>query len=972
MSSPGLQLDRIAVQQTVQEVVQRLLDELGSHRGLAEIRSAVHADSVQALHLERDLGLGSLERVELMVRAGDAFHARLPDELMADANTLGDVITAIEQQIANGAATEVRNGTVAAVRGNDSAAGESFAATAAELGLDKAETLIEVLRRRARAEPDRVHLRLREDDGSSSEITLGALFERVTAIARGLENMGIAPGERVAILLPTGAEFFHVFLGAQMAGAIPVPIYPPFRADRIEEYASRQSAILRSAEVSWMVTFSRAEKVARMLKPKVPSLRGVTTAAQLAHVATRPGQLASERGVRGEDIAFLQYTSGSTGDPKGVTLTHANLLANIRAIAGAIDFNPRDQAISWLPLYHDMGLIGAWMTPLYCGSPLTLMSPLAFLSRPERWLWAIHQSRGTITAAPNFAYELCVRKVTDEQIAGIDLSSMRCMLNGAEPVNPVTLERFAERFAKYGFRGEAMLPVYGLAENSVALTFPPKGRGPLVDTIERGNFEREGRATPASAGTADSDVLSFVSCGSPIEGNEIRLVDDKGEDVPERVEARLWFRGPSATTGYYRNPEATRAVMRPEGWIDSGDRAYCVDGEYYITGRAKDIIIKAGRNLYPHEVEELAGSVKGVRKGCVVAFGAVDAQAGTERLVVVAESNERGAARQQEIIAAIQQKISESLGLPPDLVELVPSGTVPKTSSGKLRRDSTKQLYLSGRLGVRRAPAWMQVARLAAASVPHRAASAVRRGVQAIYGAYFLLMVGLLAASVWAVLQIVPDKALAARIAHRMNRAFFILVGCPLRVEGMEHLAALIPVRGKEPRPGALIACNHTSFIDVVVLLALVGHYDFRFVAKQEVMSYPFIGGILRKLGFYSFVRESREARLKQADEVEEGLRRGQSVLIFVEGTFTPAPGLRPFQLGAFKAAAASGRPVIPMAVRGTREILRDETILPKPGRVTLTICPPLEPAGTGWREILRLRDAARTAIGQHCGEPVL
>jgi 1-acyl-sn-glycerol-3-phosphate acyltransferase len=272
----------------------------------------------------------------------------------------------------------------------------------------------------------------------------------------------------------------------------------------------------------------------------------------------------------------------------------------------------------------------------------------------------------------------------------------------------------------------------------------------------------------------------------------------------------------------------------------------------------------------------------------------------------------------------------------------------------------------------------MQVTRLAVRTVPHRAVSLARRGVEAIYGVYFLTMVALLATSVWALLHILPNRALAARIGHHMNRAFFYLVGCPLRLEGLEYLDALVPVRGKTTRPGApkagaLLACNHTSFIDVVVLLALVGHYDFHFVAKQEVMSYPLIGGILRKLGFYSFVRESREARLKQADEVEEGLRRGQSALIFVEGTFTPAPGLRPFQLGAFKAAAASGRPVIPMALRGTRAILRDQTILPKPGgNVTLTISPALQPAGSDWHEVLRLRDATRAAIGQSCGEPVL
>jgi fatty-acyl-CoA synthase len=978
VSTARLQLDRAAVAESVQEVVQQLLDELGNHRGLEEIRNASRAESINALHLDRDLGLGSLERVEFIVRAGGAFRLQLPDELMAKADTLGDVISALEQQLGQGSAatSESRFRASAASRASD-----SLSASAAELGLGSAETLIEVLRRRGRAEPERLHIRLREDEGGTALITCGGLLERVTAFARGLENLGIAPGERIAILLPTCRDFFSVFLGAQMAGAVPVPIYPPFRPDRIEEYAARQSAILRSAGVSWMITFSRAEKVARLLKPQVPSLRGVSTTEQVEDLSRRPGSATSARRIRGEDIAFLQYTSGSTGDPKGVTLTHANLLANIRAIAEGFDFGPHDQAISWLPLYHDMGLIGAWLTPLYVGAPLTIMSPLAFLSRPERWLWAIHQQRGSVTAAPNFAYELCVRKVSDEQIEGIDLSSMRLMLNGAEPVNPVTVERFCERYARYGFPRGALMPVYGLAENSLGVTYTPPGRGPLVDRIERATFEREGRAVPlaespapgsAQSAETESAELSFVSSGVPFPQNEVRIVDETGNDVPERVEGRLWFRSPSATSGYYRNPAATQALLKGNGWLDSGDRAYLAGGEAYITGRAKDIIIKAGRNLYPHEVEELAGSVSGVRKGCVVAFGVSDAQSGTEKLIVVAESSQRSAARREEIAAHIREKLAEGIGLPPDDVEVVAPGTVPKTSSGKLRRDSTKQLYVAGKLGRRRLPVWLQVTRLAAKAAPREVSGALKRAWEAVYGAYWLLMVVLLAATVWTVLNIVPRRSWAVRLSQKIIRGFFILVACPLRVEGIENLAGVGTLWGEPSRGGALLVSNHTSYSDSVVLLALISHYNFRFVAKQEVMSYPFIGGILRKLGFFSFVRESREGRLKQADEVEEALRQGDSVMIFPEGTFTPAPGLRPFQLGAFKAAASAGRPVVPLSLRGTREILRDETILPKRGRVTLTIGTPLHPTGAAWQDILQLRDAARAAIGSHCGEPIL
>src|SRR5438477_80190 len=224
-----------------------------------------------------------------------------------------------------------------------------------------------------------------------------------------------------------------------------------------------------------------------------------------------PAHITGRRARHSGDIALLQYTSGSTGDPKGVTLTHANLLANMRAIGGAIGMGPGDVGVSWLPLYHDMGLIGAWLTLLHFGVPLAVMSPLAFLTRPERWLWAFHKHRGTVTAAPNFAYELCIRKVADKDIEGLDLSSWRVAMNGAEPVNPETMERFSTRFARYGFRAEAHLPVYGLAESSLAVTVPPLNRGVVVDRVDRETFTSQGRAVPIS--NSSGNAISFVSSG---------------------------------------------------------------------------------------------------------------------------------------------------------------------------------------------------------------------------------------------------------------------------------------------------------------------------------------------------------------------------------------------------------------------------------------------------------------------------
>jgi len=963
VATASRQLDRAAVQEQVAEIVGQLLAELGSHQPLQAVRGAAH--------LDRDLGLGSLERVELLLRLGAAFGSRLPDRVVAEADTMDDLVDALLLHARDTDAEPLEPFSAPRPIG---AAHSSVRSDTR--GIESAETLQDVLRHRARADGSRPHLYLREEDGRTSAVTFGELYERAEACARGLARRGVAPGDTVAIMLPTSQEFFFTFAGALLAGAIPVPIYPPFRADRIAEYAERQSAILRNAGARLLVTFRQAERVARLLTPRIPSLAGVVNASRLTEVTPAEPAAPLPR-ANAQEIALLQYTSGSTGEPKGVILTHANLLANIRAIGEAIEVRSDDAAVSWLPLYHDMGLIGAWMLPLYFGLPLAVLSPLAFLSRPERWLWAVHHHRATLGAGPNFAYELCVRKIADRDIEGLDLSSWRLALNGAEPINPETLERFADRFARYGLHREALLPVYGLAEASLAVAMPPLGREPRVDRIERDAFEREGRAVPAAPGARpdDPNVAAFVSVGRPVPRHEVRIVDSSGCDASERVEGALWFRGPSATRGYYHNPEATQALF-PEGeapggpqvsagdqWVDSGDRGYQADGEIYVTGRVKDIIIKAGRNLYPHEIEELAGRVAGVRKGCVVAFGITDDAAGTERLVVVAEVREKD---RERIARAITDEVTSALGLPPDVVELLPPQSIPKTSSGKLRREETRKLYLAGKLAAPVTPTWLQVAKLAAISGAHAARRQVRRALELAYGVYAAVVFVAWIVPTWLLVVLASGRRQAARITSPALRLYMALVGCRIRVEGREHL----------DRDNSLVfVSNHASYTDVLFLMAALGS-DYRFVAKIEVHSIPLIGTFLRKLGHVAFDRSDPQARLHQAEELEELLRRGESVFVFPEGTFTAQPGVRPFQLGAFKAAVGAGRPICPVALRGTRGFLRDGTYLPRPSSVTLTVLPPLEPvrdaAPSDWHEMVRLRDAARAIIAQHCGEPIL
>ena len=540
--------------------------------------------------LDRDLGFDSLGRMELLLRTERAFNIELPADALQSAETVGDLLRVARRSAV--ARPTSPGGTTIALR---SPAIVPPRSDIAHRGTPQDATILtDVLAWHVQAHPEQTHIVCLEGD-AEQRISYRQLAVASAAVAAGLQRAGVVPRQTVAIMLPTSPEYFSTYFGILIAGAIPVPIYPPARASQLEDHVVRHTRILDSAQVCMLVTVSEAMVVARLLQARVPGLRHVTTPERLAQGGGTPTPVA----VSGDSIAFIQYTSGSTGNPKGVALTHANLLANIRAMARAVEATPDDVFVSWLPLYHDMGLIGAWLGPLYVGFPLVSMSPLAFLSKPLRWLQAIHHWRGTLSAGPNFAYELCLKRIDDAALAGLDLSSWRLAFNGAEAVSPDTVRRFAERFAVCRLRPEAVTPVYGLAEACVGLLFPPLGRVARTDAIQRAPFEREQRAVPAEAD--DAGALRFVACGRPLPGHAIRIVDESGLEAGERVEGRLEFKGPSATRGYFRNPEQTAKLFHDD-WLDSGDRAYVADGDVYITGRVKDIVIRGGRNLYPPEI----------------------------------------------------------------------------------------------------------------------------------------------------------------------------------------------------------------------------------------------------------------------------------------------------------------------------------------------------------------------------------
>jgi 1-acyl-sn-glycerol-3-phosphate acyltransferase len=654
----------------------------------------------------------------------------------------------------------------------------------------------------------------------------------------------------------------------------------------------------------------------------------------------------------------MQYTSGSTGDPKGVVLTHANLLANIRAMGEALEASSADIFVSWLPLYHDMGLIGAWLGTLYYGAPTIIMPPLAFLADPGRWLRVMGRHRATLSAAPNFAFELCCKNVRDEDIHGLDLSSLRMVVNGAEPVSPATIDRFTQRFAKYGFPPEAMAPVYGLAENSVGLAFPPVGRRPIVDRVQRLALSRDGRAIAASAD--DTTALEFVACGRPIPRHQVRIVDDADLELPDRTEGRLQFKGPSATQGYFRNPEKTRALFDGE-WLESDDRAYIANGDIFITGRIKDIIIKAGRHIYPHELEEFVGGIDGVRKGCVAAFPTMDERTGTERLVLLVETR----LTDPEATAALKKKIAESsaahLDMSPDEVMIVPPHTVPKTSSGKIRRSAARALYETGTLAQKGHALWWQLIRLTLSSVRMRSRRAGHLAVEFLYATYWWGLLIAMAVWVWISVLLLPRRSWRQAAIHRAARAFLWLTGSAPEVE-----AETWP-----PERDVILVSNHSSYLDSLVIAATVPG-SLTFVAKEELAGQRVAGPFLHRIGTLFARRTDAAGGVEDTQRQLEAVRAGERIVSFPEGTLTRMPGLLGFRLGAFLVAAQAGVPVVPITIRGTRSILRGDQWFPRRGKIFVHIGRPLAADGTGFDAAVRLRDSARALMLKWSGEPDL
>jgi fatty-acyl-CoA synthase len=512
-------------------------------------------------------------------------------------------------------------------------------------------------------------------DGTERLLSFHDIAAEAGRRAARLAARGLHKGDRLAMVLPEGEQFVLSFLAALFAGVVPVPIYPQLSFKNIEGYHETVAHIARASGAAMLLTTAATKPFVEPVATRVAGL-GILTCEELEgsapalHVDARP-----------DDLAFLQFTSGSTSRPKGVMVTHGNLRANAEAfMVHGLDRDPAvDKGVSWLPLFHDMGLIGFVVGPLFTNVPCVFLPTASFVRAPRLWLEKIHQHRGTITYAPNFAYALVAKRMRDRDVEGLDLSCLRIAGCGAEPIQARSLREFADRLAPAGFDPRAFLPSYGMAEATLAITFAPLRDGLRTDVTAAGS--------------------ELVDCGVPFPEHELAIVDEAGARLGERQVGQIVTRGPSVTPGYFNEPDLTAQTYRPlpgdagGPWLHTGDLGYLAGGRLFVCGRVKDIVIVRGRNYYPSDIEWAVSELPGVRRGNAVAFGVnVDGQ---EQLVVCCEGAASDAAAIKEATSAC---IAAQFGLTAYEVVVSPLASLPRTSSGKPQRRKTREMYLDGSL----------------------------------------------------------------------------------------------------------------------------------------------------------------------------------------------------------------------------------------------------------------------------------
>ena len=552
------------------------------------------------------------------------------------------------------------------------------------------KTFSDVLRQKYEEDPDQVILTMLEQGENDQAITYQELIDGANAYSQIYKASGILPGEVIILILQHGRDLIYAFWGAILYGAIPSIM--PFLTEKLlpERYREGLSSLISITKPSAIVTYPDFEDDVKIVLGKSEVVRAVILSNQIDETVPTDFTKLSGLNCAPQDIVLLQHSSGTTGLQKGVALSHEAVFNQLESYSRAIHLDKNDVIVSWLPLYHDMGLIAGFLMPILTGTHLVIMSPFEWVRAPYRLMQAISKYNGTLVWLPNFAYNFCAKKVRDRHLEGVDLSSWRAVINCSEPMRWDSQQAFLKRFEPYGFQASALQTCYAMAENVFAVTQGGVDDPVEVDVIDREALQTEKMARPAKENQPN---VMMVSAGKPIDKTEVKVVNSNGEALPERHIGELIVHSNCMLTEYYHRPDVTEKAFI-DGWYSTGDYGYIADGAIYITGRKKDLIIVGGKNVYPQDLEHLAMDVPGVHPGRVIAFGVFNDRAGTEDVVIVAEVDTEDPDERQNISDLIRQVVSRGSDVVPRHVYLVGRHWIVKTSSGKKARSATKEKYL--------------------------------------------------------------------------------------------------------------------------------------------------------------------------------------------------------------------------------------------------------------------------------------
>lgn len=552
-------------------------------------------------------------------------------------------------------------------------------------------TFFQTLKKHYSETPERIAVTLQYPRKDDQQLTYKSLLDGANAYAQHYAAQGIARNEVVVLILQHGEELLFAFWGAILRGAIPSIM--PFLTEKLspERYRADLASLVSVTKPVAIITYPEFEGNVRDALQEGDSVRRVIVSNQIGDASPPDfNRLAGGQDVP-DDIVLLQHSSGTTGLQKGVALSHQAVWNQLEAYGQSIQLEPQtDVIVSWLPLYHDMGLIASFLLPILRGVHLVLMSPFDWVRAPYKLMHAVSKYKGTLTWLPNFAYIFCARKIRDRHLEGVDLSSWRAVINCSEPVRWESHQAFYEAFKGYGLRHEALQTSYAMAENTFGVTQSDLSRPPAVDEIDADLFVQKRIAQPPSDGAV---TMKMMSSGKPIPNTEVRVLDPHGNDVPERVIGEIALKSNSMLSGYYNRPGITEKSFNGE-WYLTGDYGYFAAGELYVSGRKKEMIIVGGKNIYPQDIETLVYEVNGVHAGRAVAFGVYDDRSGTEEVVVVAEADITDEAEQRSLADAVRKHVTTNSAVALRYVQIVPKMWIIKTSSGKAARTANKEKYL--------------------------------------------------------------------------------------------------------------------------------------------------------------------------------------------------------------------------------------------------------------------------------------